>query len=108
MNTHTAELLVPEPESSLVEVKIDIGNLKSYKSPTQLIKAGDETLRSEKFKLIPSIWNKDELPQQRKENTVAPIYKNGDKDHCNNYSGISLLSTAYTILSNTPLARLIP
>jgi hypothetical protein len=34
--------------------------------------------------------------------------KRNDKTGCNNYLGISLLSTAYKILSNILLARLIP
>jgi hypothetical protein len=76
---HTAELLVPEP--GLVEVEIAIG--KSYKSlstdqiPAELIKAGGEMLYSEIQKLICSIWNKEELPQQWKESINLPIHKNG-------------------------------
>jgi hypothetical protein len=94
MDIHTAEPLVPEP--SLAEVEIAIGNLKSYKSPgtdhipTELIKAGGETLCSEIYKLIFSIWNREELPE------------------CNNYWGISLLSTAYKILASILLATLTP
>jgi hypothetical protein len=48
MDIRMAEPLVPEP--SLVEVKIAIGKLKSYKSqgtdqiPAELIRAGGETL----------------------------------------------------------------
>jgi hypothetical protein len=48
VDIHTAEPLVPK--SSLVEVEIAIGKLKSYKSPgtdqipAELIKAGGETL----------------------------------------------------------------
>jgi hypothetical protein len=108
----TAEPLVPEP--SHVEVEIAIGKLKSYKStgtdhiPTHLIKAGGETLCSEIHKLICSIWNKEELPQQWKESIIIPIHKKGDKTDCNNYRRISLLLTAYKILSNILLARLNP
>jgi sorting nexin-29 len=48
------------------------------------------------------------LPQQWKEAIIIPIYKKGDKTNCSNYRGISLLSTAYKILSNILLARLTP
>jgi hypothetical protein len=111
MDIHTAEPLVPEP--SLVEVEIAIGKFKSYKStgtdqiPAELIKAGGETY-SQIHKLIFSIWNKEELPQQWKESIIVPIYEKGDKTDCNNYRGISVLSTTYKILSNILLARLTP
>jgi hypothetical protein len=73
-----------------------------------LIKAGGKTLCSEIHKLICSIWNKEELPQQWKESIITPIHKKGDKNDCNNYQGIFLLSTAHKILSNIFLARLTP
>jgi hypothetical protein len=110
MDIHTAEPLVPEP--SLVEVEIAIGELKSYKSPgtdqipAELIKAGGETLYSEIHGLICCICNKEELPQQWKESSIVPICKKGHETDCNNYRGISLLSTAYKILSNILPARL--
>jgi hypothetical protein len=110
MDIHTVEPLVPEP--SLVEVEIAIGKLKSYKSPgtdnipAELIKAGGESLYSEIHRLICSIWNKEELPQQWKESIIVPIHDKSDKTDFNNYRGISLLSTAHKILSNIILARL--
>jgi hypothetical protein len=58
------------PEPSLVEVEIAIGKFKSYKSPgsdqilSELIKAGGEILCSELYRLICSVWNKEELAQQ--------------------------------------------
>jgi hypothetical protein len=48
------------------------------------------------------------LPQQWKESIILPIYKKGDKNDCNNYRRIFLLSTAYKVLSNILLARLTP
>jgi len=100
MNIHTTESLVSE--HSLIEVEIDIGKLKRYKSPgtdqipAEMIEAGGETLCSEIHRLILSVWNKEELPQQWKECIIVPIHKKGGKTGCNNYRGISLLSTAYT------------
>jgi hypothetical protein len=78
MDMHVAEPLVPEP--SLIKVEIATGKLKRYKSPgtdqilAKLIKAGGEILCSEIHKLIPSIWNKEELPQQWKESIIVPIH----------------------------------
>jgi hypothetical protein len=109
---HTAESLVPGP--SHLEVEISIAKLKKYKSPgsdkilAELYEAGGETLVSVIHKLITSIWNKEEMPDQWKESIIVPIQKTGDKTDCNNYCGISLLSTSYKILSNILLSRLSP
>jgi hypothetical protein len=59
-------------------------------------------------KLIHSVWNKDELPDQWKESIIVPIHKKGDKTDCNNYREISLLSTSYNVLLNILLSRLVP
>jgi hypothetical protein len=59
-------------------------------------------------KFINSVWNKEELPDQWKESIIVPIHKKGDKTDCNNYRGISLLSTSYKILSNISLSKLVP
>jgi hypothetical protein len=107
---HTAEPLVLEP--SAFQVEMAIGKLKRYKSPgidqipAELIKAGGSRICSEIHKLINSIWNKEELPDQWKESVIFPVYKKGDKTDCSDYRDISLLSTAYKILSNILLSRL--
>jgi hypothetical protein len=111
MDIPTDEPLVPE--LSLAEVEIAIGKLKCCKSPgtgnipAELISAVGETLYYEVHSFICCIWN-EELPLQWKESIIVPIYKKGDQTHCNNYRGISLLSTAYKTLSNILLARLTP
>ena len=74
------------------------GKLKIHKPPgtdqipAELIKAGDRTIRFEIHKLINSIWNEEELPQEWKESITVPIYK-GDKTDCSNYRDITLLQT---------------
>jgi hypothetical protein len=41
-------------------------------------------------KLVNSIWNKEELPDQWKKSIITSVHKDGDKTGCNNYRGISL------------------
>jgi hypothetical protein len=59
--------------------------LKRYKSPgsdkipAELIQAGGEILCSKIHKLINSIWNKEELRDERKESINVPAHKKGDK-----------------------------
>ena len=94
------------PEPGAFEVGMAIKKFKSYKSPdinhilAELIKAGGSKICSEIHKLINSIWNKEELPEQWKESVIVPVYKNGDKTDCSNYRGLSLLTATYKILSN--------
>jgi phage tail protein X len=81
--THAVELLVPEP--SVSEIELAIHKLKSHKSPgidqipAEMIKAGGRIIRYEIHKLIISIWNKEELPEEWKESIIVPIYKKRNK-----------------------------
>jgi hypothetical protein len=80
----------------------------SFQIPAELIKAGGEILRSKIRKLINSIWNNKELPDQWKESTTVPVHKNDDKVDFSKYRGISLLSASCKMLSNILLSRLSP
>jgi hypothetical protein len=83
IEVYIAEPLLPGP--SRLEVEIAIAKFKTYKSPgsgqipAELIQAGGEMLLSAIHKLISSIWNKEELPDQWKESIIVPIHKKGDK-----------------------------
>jgi hypothetical protein len=61
-------VIVPGP--SRLGVEIAIAKLKKYKSPgsdqipAELIQAGGEILLAAIHKLISSVWNKEELPNQ--------------------------------------------
>jgi mannosyltransferase OCH1-like enzyme len=74
---HTAEPLVPEP--SACEVEMTFENLRRHKSsgvdqiPAESIKTEDRTFRSEIHKLVHSIWNKEELPEEWKESIIVPV-----------------------------------
>ena len=72
------------------------------------MEAGGRTIRCAIHKLIISVWNKEELPEEWKGSIIVPIHKKGDKTDCNNYRGISLLPTTYKFLSSILLLRLIP
>ena len=105
----TAEPLVPEP--SVFDVELAIEKMKSHKSPgidqiaAELIQAGGRTIRCAIYKLIISIWNKEEMPEEWKESIihVVPIHKKGYKTNCNNYRGISLLPTMYKLFQHSAL-----
>jgi hypothetical protein len=110
IEVHTAESLIRVP--SYLEVEVAVAKLykspRSDQIPAELIQAGGEILLSAIHNLINSVWNKEELPDQWKESIIVPIHKKGDKTDCNNYRGISLLSTSYKIMSNILLSRLSP
>ena len=86
------------------EVELAIEKLKSHKSPgidqipAELIKAGGRTINSGIHKLINSIWNKEELPEETNKLIIVPPYKKRDKTNCTNYRGTSPLSSTYKIL----------
>jgi hypothetical protein len=102
---HTAE-----PSSVKTEIAID--ELKRYRSPgiyhivAELLQVEGSTLCFEIHKLINSVWSKEELPQQGKESIIVPIYKECNKTSCNNSRGISLLPTAYKMLSTILMSML--
>jgi hypothetical protein len=76
---------------------------KRYKSlginkiPAELIKAAGITIRSEIHKLINSIWNKGELPEEWKKSINLPSFRKGVKTNCSNCRSMSLcqLSTKF-------------
>jgi hypothetical protein len=78
-----------------------IEKLKRHNSPgidqirTELIKAAGRTIRSDINKLIISVWNKEEMPEEWKQSITVPLYKKGDKTDCSNYTGTSLFPTVY-------------
>ena len=48
------------------------------------------------------------MPTNWNLSIICPIHKTGDIMECSNYRGVSLLNTAYKILSNILFARISP
>jgi hypothetical protein len=76
----------------------------SYKIPAELIQAGGEILMSVIHKLINSVWNREELPDQE-ESIIIAIHKNGDKTDYNNHKQTNSVLSAckQTIPTEQPL-----
>jgi hypothetical protein len=81
---HTAKpLSVPEP--SAFNTEIIIGKLRRCKLPgivqmlAELIQAVSNTLHFKIHKLVNSICNNEELPQQWKESITVPIFGKVDR-----------------------------
>lgn len=79
------------------EIEGIIKSLKNDKSP------GADSITAECFKndskRMAEIWQREEIPVDWKEALIHPLHKKGSKSNTNNYRGISLLPTAYKILS---------
>ena len=99
---------VPLRLSWLLKSKIGHKSPDIDQIPQEFIKAEGSTIRSEIFKLIISIWNKEKFAEDWKELIRVPIDKKGDNTDISNYRGISLLQTTYKILFNILLCRLTP
>jgi hypothetical protein len=88
---NTPQPIVHDP--SPFEFKIAISDFKKYKLPSsdQILA---ELMQAEIHKLINTMCNKEELPDQWMESIILQSYKKGNETDCSNYHGILLLSTS--------------
>jgi sorting nexin-29 len=99
---------------TLEEVEKEIKKLKKHKAaetdniPAELYKYGGNELVKHLHTIIKEIWLKEKMPTDWNSSIICPIQKLGDIMECSNYRGVSLLNTAYKILSNILFARISP
>jgi sorting nexin-29 len=51
------------------------------------------------YNLILKIWKNEQIPEERTEGIICPVFKKGDRRLCNNYRPITLLNTVYKIFA---------
>jgi hypothetical protein len=79
IEVHMAEPLASG--TNRLEVEIAIAKYKKYKSPgnykisAKLIQVRGKILLSAIHKLINSVWNMEELPDQWRESIMVPVHK---------------------------------
>ena len=104
------DLDIPPSEE---EVKKAIKQLSTGKAPgadaipAEVYKHGGDTLLQKLTDLFCRMWDEEVIPQQLKDASIIHIYKNGNRQLCDNYRGISLLAIAGKILARVTLNRLI-
>ena len=102
------------PPVTLEEVKASVDRLKKRKAcgaddiPSELWKCGGDVVCEALHRLITKVWDSERLPDQWKEALIVPVFKKGDRKACTNYRGISLICTAYKVLSDILRQRLTP
>ena len=72
----------------------------------ELIKYGGDKPLNRMYELVRQIWKEERIAEEWKETIIVPIHKRGDRDRCENYSGIALGNAAYKILSNIILGKI--
>jgi sorting nexin-29 len=99
---------------TIEEVEMAVHKLKKRKAPgtdnipEELFKYSGNELIKHLHTTIKEIWLKEIMPVDWNLSIICPIHKKEDKMECSNYRGVSLLNTAYKILSNILFARISP
>ena len=75
--------------------------------PAEVYRHGGDTLLQKLTDLFHRMWDEEVIPQQLKDVFIICLYKNGNRQLCDNYRGISLLAIAGKILATVLLNRLI-
>ncbi len=76
--------------------------------PAEILKAGGDDLLQHLHALILKVWDKEAIPADLRDALVVILFKKGDRTECENYKGISLLSTTGKILTRIFFKRLHP
>jgi hypothetical protein len=93
------------------EIKLTLTQLKNGKAvgldninPEILIVDPEITVKM-LYPLLEKIWKEEKIPEEWEEGLIIKIPKKGDLANCNNWRGITILSTPSKILTRVILNR---
>ena len=86
----------------------DSDGIPSDGIPAEYLKAGGDVLAGHLHIALQKVWSEEDLHPEWNISVICPIFKKGDVKECSNYRGISILNTAYKILSIILCERLKP
>ena len=102
-----------DSEPSVEELSKAIDSLASVKAPDndgippELIKHCKTTLLLPLHEVLCQCWQEGAVPQDMRDSKIITLYKNkGERNDCNNYRGISLLSIVGKVFARVILIRL--
>ena len=105
--------MLPNAEPMLDELNKAIDSLSAGMAlgndgiSPDFIKCCKGTLLTPLHDVLCQCWKEGRLPQDMRDAKIVTVYKNeGDRSDCNNYRGISLLSTVVKLFARVILARL--
>ncbi|KAG0723224.1 putative protein in type-1 retrotransposable element R1DM [Chionoecetes opilio] len=104
---------IDETAPSLDKVREAVAKLKGGKAAgvcnisAELLKAGGEAMIRGLHAVLTAVWQSGTIPPDWKRGLVVPIWKGkGDRQDCNNYRGITLLSVPGKVLAHLLLTRI--
>ena len=115
--TDDVQIAVPDPPideapPSLAEVRMAVAKLKGGRAAGvcgiagELLKAGGEDMIRGLHAVLTAVWQTGTIPPDWKKGLIVPIWKGkGDRQDCNNYRGITLLSVPGKVLTRLLLMR---
>ena len=97
---------------SFVETQAAVNRMMWGKAPgicgihDELLKAGGNAVLVSLHAVLCSAWNTGIIPTEWKRGLVVPLWKaKGDRQHCNNYHGVTLLSVPGKVFAQIILDR---
>ncbi|XP_039450571.2 uncharacterized protein LOC120429605 [Culex pipiens pallens] len=99
---------------TLEDVEKAVKELKNAKSAgkdglsAELFKHGSARMIEILHQIVQRIWCEEQLPTDWLDGLITPIYKKGQRLDCPNYRGITILNSAYKVLSRILWSKLRP